>query len=121
MHRMLLALPLLGFLAFLPAAEPYNPPIKPASDEGVRAIKRFHMPKGVEARLWAAEPFCANPVAFCFDEKGRCFLAETFRLHKGVTDNRKHMNWLDDDLASRTVEDRVALYHKYLKDKFVDL
>ena len=42
----------------------------------------------------------ANPVSFAFDEKGRCFVAETFRLHHGVTDNRGHMNWLDDDLAS---------------------
>src|SRR5262249_57499485 len=29
-----------------------------------------------------------------------------------------HMDWLDDDLASRTVADRVALYKKYLRDKF---
>ena len=29
--------------------------------------------------MWAAEPLLANPVAFCFDEKGRCFVAETFR------------------------------------------
>ncbi len=28
------------------------------------------------------------------------------------------MNWLDDDLASRTVAERVAMYRKHLKDKF---
>ena len=93
MHRMLLALVVLSLLAFLPAAEPYNPPIKPASDEGVRAINGFHMPKGVEARLWAAEPLLPTR-SLCFDEKGRCFVAETFRLHKGVTDNRRHMDGL---------------------------
>ena len=31
-----------------------------------------------------------------------------------MTDTREHMNWLDDDLASRTVADRVAMYKKYL-------
>src|SRR5205823_50667 len=29
------------------------------------------------------------------------------------------MNWLDDDLAARTVADRVAMYRKYAKDRFV--
>jgi len=28
------------------------------------------------------------------------------------------MDWLDEDLASRTVADRLALYHKHLGDKF---
>jgi len=100
-----------------PADKPYSPRIAAASDEPARAIKRMRLPKGMEASVWAAEPLLANPVAFCFDEQGRCYVAETFRLHAGVTDNRGHMNWLDDDLASRTVADRVAMYRKYLKDK----
>jgi quinoprotein glucose dehydrogenase len=60
----------------------------------------------------------ANPVSIAFDEKGRCFVAETYRLHHGVTDNRRHMYWLDDDVACRTVADRVAMYRKHAKDKF---
>jgi quinoprotein glucose dehydrogenase len=102
------------------AAEKPRPRVAEASDEGRQALKRFRMPEGITASLWAAEPLLANPVCFCFDEKGRCFVAETFRLHKGVTDNRGHMDWLDDDLASRTVADRVAMYRKYLKDAFPD-
>ena len=35
-------------------------------------------------------------MAFTFDEKGICYVAETFRMHHGVTDTRGHMNWLDD-------------------------
>ena len=68
--------------------------------------------------LFAAEPLLANPVAFCVDEKNGFYVAETFRLHHGVTDTRGHMNWLDDDLASRTVADRVAMYRKYLGKEF---
>ncbi len=110
---------LAGFLcAAEPESKPYNPNVKPASDEGVKAMKGFRMPGGVSVSLWAAEPLLANPVSFCFDERGRCFVAETFRIQRGVTDNRGHMDWLDDDLASRTVEDRVAMYRKHLKDKF---
>ena len=62
----------------------------------------------------------ANPVCFAFDEKGRFYVAETFRLHDGVTDIRGHMDWLDDDLACRTVADRVAMCRSTLGDKFKD-
>src|SRR5258706_15478303 len=104
------------------AGEPaYDPPVAKASDDGQKAIKQFQLPSGLEARLWAAEPLLANPVSFAFDEKGRCFVAETFRLHHGVTDNRKHYYWLDDDIACRTVEDRVAMHRKHDKDKFGEI
>jgi len=88
------------------------------SDEWKKTVQGLQLPPGVKADLWAAEPHVANIVSFAFDEKGRCFVAETFRLHAGVTDNRSHMDWLDDDIACRTVGDRVAMYKKYLKGKF---
>ncbi len=114
---------LLGVALFLTAAadppsEPYVPRIAPASDEGQKAIKRIRVPKELQIELFAAEPLLANPVAFCIDEKNRFYIAETFRLHDGVTDIRGHMNWLDDDLACRTVDDRVAMYRKYLAKNF---
>ena len=99
-------------------AQPYNPPIAPASEEAKRAIPSFRVPAGLKVELFAAEPLLANPVAFCIDEKGVVYVAETFRLHAGVTDTRNHMNWLDDDLACRTVADRVAMYQKFLGKEF---
>jgi quinoprotein glucose dehydrogenase len=99
-------------------SQPYNPPIAPASDEAKRAIPSFRVPAGLNVELFAAEPLLANPVAFCIDEKGVVFVAETFRLHAGVTDTRNHMNWLDDDLACRTVADRVAMYKKFLGNEY---
>ena len=96
----------------------YNPPIAPASDEALKAIPSFRVPAGLKVELFAAEPMLANPVAFCIDEKGVVYVAETFRLHAGVTDTRNHMNWLDDDLACRTVADRVAMYKKFLGNEF---
>ncbi|HMJ92223.1 MAG TPA: PVC-type heme-binding CxxCH protein, partial [Candidatus Acidoferrum sp.] len=83
------------------------PKVVAASDEGERAIKRFRLQKGLKAELFAAEPMLANPVAFAIDERGRFYVAETFRLHDGVTDIRAHMTWLDEELASTTVEERV--------------
>jgi quinoprotein glucose dehydrogenase len=101
-----------------PQSQPYAPRIAPASDDAKRAMRSFRVPAGLEVELFAAEPLLANPVAFAIDEKGVVYVAETFRHSAGVTDTRNHMNWLDDDLASRTIADRVAMYRKYLGDGF---
>ena len=100
------------------ADEPaYSPPIAAASNEAELALKGFRIPKGMSGRVWAAEPMLANPVALCIDEKGRIFVAETFRQEKGVEDNRSHMNWLGDDLKLQTVEERLEMFKKHLGDK----
>src|SRR5579859_3329584 len=107
---LILVLATVGGLIYLFTRPPAE---KPSSKEAELAISSFRMPPEIQARVWAAEPMLANPVSFCFDEKGRCYVAETYRLHHGVADNRDHPDWVTDDLASRSVEDRVALYHKY--------
>lgn len=96
----------------------YTPKIASASEEAERAMKGFKLPDGVRVSLFAAEPMLANPVAFCVDEQGRVFVAETFRQGKaGVTDNRDNMHWLHDDLAAQTVEDRLAFFKKHMKER----
>src|SRR5262249_48010159 len=67
---------------------------------------------------YAAEPRVAQPVCFWFARNGDCYVAETFRHQAGVADIRDHMDWLDDDVASRTVEDRVAMLKKFLGTAF---
>lgn len=95
----------------------YNPAIAAASNEGERALDGFRLPEGMVGKLFAAEPMLANPVAFAIDEKGRVYVAETFRQQHGVEDNRSHMNWLHDDLALQTVEQRVEMFRKHLGEK----
>src|SRR5947209_15867478 len=98
-----------------PKSEPF---VAPASKEGELAIKKFELPQGLKVDLWAAEPMLANPVAFNFDERGRAFVCETFRLGAGVDDIRGLMDWLDEELASRTVDDRLAEMKRHLGDRF---
>jgi len=86
----------------------YPPPVAPASNEGELALKGFTVPEGLKVELVAAEPHLANPVAFTIDENGRFYVVETFRLHAGVTDIRGHMDWLDEELAVKTVEEAAA-------------
>jgi quinoprotein glucose dehydrogenase len=92
--------------------------IAPASEDATLAIKRFKPGPGLKVDLWAAEPMLANPVSFCFDEKGRVYVAETFRLGAGVDDIRGIMDWLDEELASRTVDERLAEMKRHLGAKF---
>src|SRR5437879_1478996 len=108
-------LAILPALAGPPAKQPGTESslVHEASDEGQSAIDHFKIAPGFKVSLFAAEPHLANPVAICTDEKGRWYVAETFRLHKGVTDIRKIMSWLDDDLACKTVEDRITMHRKH--------
>ncbi len=87
-----------------------------ASNEGENAIKSFKFDEGLKAELWAAEPMVANGVAFSQDEKGRWYVAETFRQEHGVEDNRKHKQWQDDDIASMSTADRLAFMRKHFPD-----
>ncbi len=82
--------------------------IAPASNEAEQALKRMKVPAGLTISLWAAEPMLANPVAFNFDEKGRLFVAETYRYRSSVLDIRDYMWTLEDELAHRTLEDQSA-------------
>ncbi len=95
---------------------PYTPYIAEKSTEGELATHQFKLPGGMTGELFAAEPMVANPVAFCFDELGRIYVAETFRQKNGVEDNREHMNWLLDDLSANSIEDRLAFFKKHLKE-----
>src|ERR1051326_878337 len=92
--------------------------IAPASNQGELAIKRFQVAPGLKVDLWAAEPMLANPVAFNFDEKGRAYVCETFRLGAGVDDIRQIMDWLDEELACRTLDDRMAEMKRHLGERF---
>ena len=94
--------------------------------DAANAIQSFKVDAGLKVSLWASEPFLENPVSFATDERGRWFVAESFRqegrkvdgkpILGGVVDNRGHMNWLDDDIASRSTDDRLAMMRKFYPD-----
>ena len=68
---------------------------------------------GLKVTLFADDTQVSHPVAFCTDEQGRFFVAESYRYidpSGAWTDIRRHMDWLDEDLASRSLEARRRLY-----------
>lgn len=98
-------------------ADSATPPSGAISSQAALAASAIRVPEGMSVKPVASEPNLANPVAFCFDPQGRIFVVETDRLHKGVEDNRNHLDWVDDDLAARTVEDRRAYTVKRMGDQ----
>ena len=45
-----------------------QPKLASASDEPVKAMKKFQLPAGFTVSPWASEPLLGNPVAFAIDE-----------------------------------------------------
>jgi len=94
-----------------------SPKIAAASEDGEKNLKRFRLPPGWKGQLFAAEPDVAQGVAFDVADDGRVFVAQTFRAWRGVPDIRGIMDWLDEDLACKSVEDRLAMMRRHLGEK----
>jgi quinoprotein glucose dehydrogenase len=95
-----------------PANRIPNPQSAAASDGPRKVMANFKLPAGFSIDLWASEPMLANPVALTVDEQGRIYVAETFRYRTSTLDIRHYMFMLEDDLASRSTDDRIAFTKK---------
>jgi quinoprotein glucose dehydrogenase len=91
-------------------------PVATKAPDGLTAMKSFKFDQGLKVELFAEESLLANPVAFAPDEKGRWYVAESYRQEHGVEDNRGHADWLEMDIAARTTADRLAMIHKFYPD-----
>jgi len=102
---MIRVLPLLLLLAAAPQEGP---------SEAELALRKLRPAAGLQVTLFAAEPQLQNPSSFTIDEKGRFYVVETHRRRTSVLDIRTKIDWLDEDLASRSVEDRIAMHRRHL-------
>ena len=109
-------LAVLSALTSAVVADDYKPNIAAASNDAKLALQGFVIPEGMTGSLLASEPALANPVAFYVASDGRVYVCETFRQEVGVEDNRSHMDWLNNDLQLETVEERLAMFKRYLGD-----
>jgi putative membrane-bound dehydrogenase-like protein len=92
-----------------PGASKELPPDRPRYD----APTKLRPIQGMTSALFAKEPLVADPVAFCFGDDGRLYIAESARQEVGIEDNRSSSFWLMDDLQSQTVDDRLRMYEKW--------
>ncbi|MFN7563183.1 MAG: PVC-type heme-binding CxxCH protein [Prosthecobacter sp.] len=60
---------------------------KPFSPKG--SMERTQVPADCELKLFASEPDIAKPIAFAWDERGRCWVVETRDYPHGVSENHE--------------------------------
>lgn len=87
-----------------PAAHPALPPAE--------SQKAFTVPPGFEVRLFASEPEVVNPVAMCWDERGRLWVLELYEYPLGArpgTPGRDRVKILEDTDADG-VADKVTVF-----------
>jgi quinoprotein glucose dehydrogenase len=124
---LLIALVSTPLLAAPTTQEVLNPPKQdPAFAEATKMMEQYKVAPGLKMSIWAAEPQLANPVCIYPDDKGRIWAVETFRFNgggagEGVYDIRHIYDRLDDDLACKTVEDRLATIKKWNHDDLTSL
>lgn len=97
------------------------PNLPDATAEANRDLRRVALPKGWSISNWAAEPRLLHPVAFDITDDGRVFVAESLRAWRGVPDMRNLFPWLDEDIAARSVDDRLALMRRIWGDQGLQL
>lgn len=90
-----------------------SPLVQEASPKALQALSGLRLPDGIKASLWATEPLFADPVAMSFDGQGRLYIAEHHRNRHGTQDTREHSVWLDEDRASRSVDERLAFMQRH--------
>ncbi|HRE80948.1 MAG TPA: HEAT repeat domain-containing protein [Opitutaceae bacterium] len=93
--------------------ESLGPLVESASPLAEQSLLTLRLPSGLKADLWAAEPLLGDPVALSFDRRGRLYVSEHHRNRHGTEDTREHRYWLEDDLAARTVDDRLAYMKRW--------
>ena len=90
-----------------------NPVASSAPDAAVaaqaveQARARLTVGAGLRVEAWAAEPLLQDVTSIDFDGTGRAYVVETGRRRTSVFDIRNFKDWVEDDLALRSVEDRA--------------
>src|SRR5205809_3055164 len=73
----------LALLVFVSIAQAQDRPLPPLS-----AAKAMTLPDGFHATLFAGEPDVVQPIAFCFDDRGRLWVAECYSYPRWIKDGK---------------------------------
>ena len=75
------------------AAEPTTAPLPPEE-----AVAGMRLPQGFRSTLVAAEPDVVQPISYCFDERGRLFVAEALNYGEWQPTGKDRIVILEDQL-----------------------
>src|SRR4029078_10362861 len=75
-----------------------------------QAAASMRVPEGFQVTLVAAEPDVVQPISYCFDERGRLFVAEALNYGEWQPTGKDRIVILADRGGECTREGRSALY-----------
>lgn len=77
-----------------------------------QAVNKMAIPEGFDVSIYASEPDIAEPIAFCFDDRGRMWVAENFnyRTRRNHTDDPVSRIQILEDTNSDGVFDKKKTF-----------
>jgi putative membrane-bound dehydrogenase-like protein len=82
------------------AQQPAAPPPQTAPFPLSESARRMTVPEGFNVSLFAGEPDVAQPIAFCFDDRGRLWVAECYA----------YPDWQKEDTEPKDRRDRIVIF-----------
>ncbi len=78
----------------------------------VEAVAKMSIPEGFAVSVFASEPHIAEPIAFCFDDRGRLWVAENlnYRNRREHTDDQVSRIQIFEDIDGDGVFDKKKLF-----------
>src|ERR1700736_6060808 len=97
-------------LSWPPPAAAQDRPLPPRE-----APLRMTLPDGFKATLFAGEPDVVQPIAMCFDQRGRLWVAECLsypKWHKDLKEGRDRIVIFEDTKGTGTFDKRTVFHDK---------
>ncbi len=98
------------------AATPLPPDTRANGLSPADAVKAMTVPEGFTVKLVASEPEIHQPVAFCFDERGRLWLLECYEYPKGQPVGKKGKDriLILEDTTGSGKADKITVFYEGL-------
>src|SRR3954471_17666668 len=84
-----------------------EPPRSPAE-----TVKALRLPEGFRATLFAGEPDLVQPIGFCFDDRGRLWVAENTSYPKWQADGHDRIVIFEDSDGDGRFDKKTVFYDK---------
>ncbi|RBP44311.1 putative membrane-bound dehydrogenase-like protein [Roseimicrobium gellanilyticum] len=96
-----------------PAPAPVAPPALPNEEDKPVPVPPLPSQK-LQLHKWSGALNVPDPVAVTVDPQGRVYVTQTTRRKVGDLDIREHTQWIPNDVAMESIEQKKAFYHDVL-------
>lgn len=96
-----------------PAPAPVAPPVLPDEEDKPVPVPPLPSQK-LQLHKWSGPLNVPDPVAVTVDPQGRVYVTQTTRRKVGDLDIREHTQWIPNDVALESIDQKQAFYHDVL-------